>query len=185
LSVIQKLNHFGCNLVVVPYNTSYEEVMRFKPDGLFLSEGPGNPEELTETVNLVKKLRGVLPILGIGLGHQIIALAYGAKIYKMKTGQHGSNIPVKNVLTNKIEITSQNHNYAVDNNSLEERGLINTHINLLDGHVEGMKDETNNVISMQFCPGNEKAGDCECLFNKFSELMIKAGGNGNAKENRY
>lgn len=185
LSTVKRLNHWGCNLVVVPYDTSFEEVMRFKPDGLFLSGGPGNPHELTQTIDLVKKALGTLPILAIGLGHQIIALAYGAKVAKMKFGQHGANIPVKNLSNGKITVSSQNHCYMVDKDSIQECGLTLTHINMLDGHVEGMWDEKNNVMSMQFCPEDETSGECEDSVKQFSGLMKVAGGNGNAKENRY
>ena len=110
-----------------------------KPDGIFLSNGPGDPEDVIPVIDLVKKLRGKYPIFGICLGHQMICLACGAETYKLKFGHRGGNHPVKNLETGKIEITSQNHSYAVDEKSLENTGLKVTHINLLDNTVEGVK----------------------------------------------
>lgn len=101
-------------MTVVPFDTDAESVLAMKPDGVFLSNGPGDPEDVTEVITLVKELRGKLPIFGICLGHQMISLAYGAKTYKLKFGHRGGNHPVKNLATGKIEITSQNHSYAVD-----------------------------------------------------------------------
>lgn len=186
LNIIRKLNQCGCNVVVVPYNTPKEEILKFNPDGLFLSNGPGDPENVKEVIELVKQMKGILPILGICLGHQIIGLAYGAKTYKMKFGHRGGNHPVKNVLNDKVEITSQNHSYAIDINSIKTTGLKLTHVNLLDNEAEGMMDEENKVISVQYHP-ESAAGpeDSEYIFARFMELMKKAGGNGNAKKNRY
>lgn len=185
-NIIRKFNQYGCNVVVVPFNTSFYEVMRYKPDGLFISNGPGNPENYPEVINLIKEAKGKIPIFGVSLGHQLIGLAYGAKTYKMKFGHRGANHPVQNLQTGKVEITSQNHSYAIDTKSLEGKDIRLTHINLLDNEAEGMLDEANGVISLQYHP-ESAAGpeDSVYLFEKFIDLMKKAGGNKNAKENRY
>lgn len=181
LNIVRKLNECGCNVVVVPYTTTKEEILKYKPDGVFLSNGPGDPENVFPVINLIKELKGVLPILGICLGHQMLALAYGAKTYKMKFGHRGGNHPVKNLETNKVEITSQNHSFAVCPESLENTGLKLTHINLLDNEAEGMMDEKNNVICVQYHP-ESAAGpeDSEYIFNRFIDLMKKSGGCKNA-----
>ena len=186
LNIVRELNKFGCNVVVVPFNTTAEQIRALKPDGIFLSNGPGNPEDVPEVISLVKTLRGEIPILGICLGHQIIGLAYGAKTYKMKFGHRGANHPVKNLLTDKVEITSQNHSYAISAETLKDTDLSLTHINLIDGEPEGMIDEKRNVISVQYHP-ESAAGpeDSEYIFKIFTEMMKKKGGIRNAKENRY
>lgn len=186
LNIIRKLNQCGCNIVVVPYNTPKDEIMKYGPDGLFLSNGPGDPENVVEVIELVRQMKGVVPILGICLGHQMIGLAYGAKTYKMKFGHRGSNHPVKNLETDKIEITSQNHSFAIDADSLKGTGLELTHINLLDNEAEGMMDKKNDVIAVQYHP-ESAAGpeDSEYLFNRFMALMKKRGGSKHAKTNRY
>ncbi len=186
LNIIRKLNQCGCNVVVVPYDTPKDVIMKYKPDGLFLSNGPGDPENVKPVIELVRQMKGVVPILGICLGHQIIGLAYGAKTYKMKFGHRGGNHPVKNLETDKVEITSQNHSFAIDIKSLKDTELELTHINLIDNEAEGMRDKKNNVISVQYHP-ESAAGpeDSEYIFNKFMELMKKCGGNDYAKTNRY
>ncbi|MGN1202767.1 MAG: glutamine-hydrolyzing carbamoyl-phosphate synthase small subunit, partial [Eubacterium sp.] len=123
LNIIRKLNEKGCNVTVVPYNITAQEILNMKPDGLFLSNGPGNPEDVQPVINVVKELKGQLPIFGICLGHQMISLALGAKTFKMKFGHRGGNHPVMNLENGKIEITSQNHSYAVDAKSLENTDL--------------------------------------------------------------
>ena len=186
LNIIRKLNQCGCNVVVVPYDTPKDVIMKYKPDGLFLSNGPGDPENVKPVIELVRQMKGVVPILGICLGHQIIGLAYGAKTYKMKFGHRGGNHPVKNLETDKVEITSQNHSFAIDIKSLKDTELELTHINLIDNEAEGMRDKKNNVISVQYHP-ESAAGpeDSEYIFNRFMELMKKCGGNDYAKTNRY
>ena len=174
LNIIRKLNACGCNVTVVPYDTPAEEIDFMKPDGIFISNGPGDPEDVTPVIETVKKLKGKYPIGGICLGHQIIALAYGGKTYKLKFGHRGGNHPVKNLKTGKIEITSQNHSYAVEPESLKNTGLEITHINLLDDTVEGLECEKDMIFSVQYhpesCPGPH---DASYLFDEFLSLMDK------------
>lgn len=174
LNIIRKLNEKGCNVTVVPYNTTAEEIMKMRPDGLFLSNGPGNPEDVTPVINVVKELKGKLPIFGICLGHQMISLALGAKTFKMKFGHRGGNHPVMNLETGKIEITSQNHSYAVDCDSLEGTELKLTHKNLLDNTAEGVESRENRLFSVQYHPESAPGPqDSEYLFDKFISLMKK------------
>ena len=172
LNIIRKLNGLRCNVTVIPYNSSVEDILRYKPDGLFISNGPGDPEDVVSVINVIKTLKGKLPMLGICLGHQMIGLAYGAKTYKMKFGHRGANHPVKNLMTGKVEITSQNHSYAVDQESLKGTGLELTHINLLDNETEGMMDKENKVIAVQYHP-ESAAGpeDSTYIFQGFLDNM--------------
>ena len=172
LNIIRRLAERGCNVTVVPYNTTAEEVLALRPDGLFLSNGPGDPEDVVEVIELVRRLRGQLPIFGICLGHQMICLASGAKTYKMKFGHRGGNHPVKNLLTGKIEITSQNHGFAVDSDSLEGTGLELTHVNLLDGTAEGVRSREERLFSVQYHPESAPGPqDSAYLFDEFLALM--------------
>lgn len=173
-NIVRDLNKCGCNVTVVPYTITAEEVEFMKPDGIFISNGPGNPEDAKSVIELVKKLRGKYPIFGICLGHQIISLAYGAKTYKLKFGHRGGNHPVKNLKTGKIEITSQNHSYAVDDSSVKGTGLEVTHINLLDNTVEGVECKKDKVFSVQYHPESSPGpNDSYYLFNQFMELIEK------------
>ena len=174
-NIVRKLNQKGCNVTVFPWNTPMEDIVRAKPDGIFLSNGPGNPADVQPVIELVRGLRGRYPIFGICLGHQIISLAYGARTYKLKFGHRGGNHPVKNLRTGKIEITSQNHSYAVDRESLVHTGLTMTHLNLLDQTVEGVACEEEHVFSVQYhpesAPGPQDSG---YLFDRFMEEMEEA-----------
>lgn len=174
-NILRSLQRRGCSVTVVPWNTSSEKIETLKPDGVFLSNGPGNPESAVQTIETVKRLRGKYPIFGICLGHQLIALSYGAETYKLKFGHRGGNHPVKNLKTNKIEITSQNHSYAVKSDSLCATNLEITHINLLDGTVEGLECASDKIFSVQYhpesAPGPQDSG---YLFDKFTELMKEA-----------
>ena len=175
LNIIRSLNAKGCNVTVVPYNTTAEEIEFMKPDGVFLSNGPGNPEDVVTVIEAVRKLKGKYPIFGICLGHQMISLAYGAKTYKLKFGHRGGNHPVKNLKTGKIEITSQNHSYAVDENSLNGTGLRVTHTNLLDQTVEGVECQKDRVFSVQYHPESAPGPqDSAYLFDRFLEMMKEA-----------
>lgn len=171
-SIIRNLNEKGCNVTVVPYNATVEEIMAFCPDGVFLSNGPGDPEYVTPVINVVKELKGKLPIFGICLGHQMIALSYGAKTFKMKFGHRGGNHPVKSLATGRIEITSQNHSFAVDADSLKNTPLEPTHINLLDGTIEGMECKKDMIFSVQYHPESAPGPqDSTYLFDKFIKMM--------------
>ena len=172
LNIIRKLNEKSCNVTVVPYNTKPEEIMALKPDGLFLSNGPGNPEDVTPVIELVKALKGRLPIFGICLGHQMIALACGAKTFKMKFGHRGGNHPVLDMESGKIEITSQNHSYAVDMASVSGTCLRVTHKNLLDNTVEGAESKSEKLFSVQYHPESAPGPqDSAHLFDRFIEMM--------------
>ena len=172
LNIVRSLNQRHCNVTVVPYDTPAETILDMEPDGVFLSNGPGDPEDVTPVIELVRKLRGRVPIFGICLGHQMIALAYGGRTYKLKFGHRGGNHPVKNLLTGKLEITSQNHSYAVDEASLKDTGLTVTHINLLDNTVEGLQCRADRVFSVQYhpesAPGPQDSG---YLFDQFIAMM--------------
>lgn len=168
LNIIRKLNEKSCNVTVVPYNTKPEDIMALKPDGLFISNGPGNPENVVPVIQLVKALKGKMPIFGICLGHQLIALACGAKTFKMKFGHRGGNHPVKNLKTGKIEVTSQNHSYAVDMESVKGTCLTVTHKNLLDNTVEGAENSEEMLFSVQYHPESAPGPqDSAYLFDKF------------------
>ena len=174
LNIIRKLNEFGCNVTVVPYDTPAETILSFQPDGIFLSNGPGDPHNVPGLIAEVKKLRGKVPMFGICLGQQILALACGAKSYKMKFGHRGANHPVKDLRTNKLEITSQNHSYAIDANSLEGTGLTLTHVNLLDNTVEGMECLQDKFFSVQYHPESAPGPqDSTHLFKRFTDMMEK------------
>ena len=151
-NIIRKLNEKGCNVTVVPFDASVEEILAFRPDGIFLSNGPGDPTDVRPVIEKVRALRGRLPIFGICMGHQLISLAYGARTFKMKFGHRGGNHPVKCLATGKIEITSQNHSFAVDIESLKGTPLTLTHVNLLDGTAEGVECAADRV------PSRERAG---------------------------
>ena len=145
-----------------------------KPDGIFLSNGPGDPEDVTPVIQMVRQLRGRYPIFGICLGHQIISLAYGAKTYKLKFGHRGGNHPVKRLADGKIEITSQNHSYAVAADSVAGTGLEITHMNLLDNTVEGVACRRDKVFSVQYHPESAPGPqDSSYLFDQFIELMTE------------
>lgn len=170
LNIVRSLNKRGCDVVIVPWNTDAKTIAKLKPDGVFFSNGPGDPEDVLPVINLIKEIKGKYPIFGICLGHQLISLAYGAKTYKLKFGHRGGNHPVRNVQTNKIEVTAQNHSYAVDVKSVEGTDLTITHINILDNTVEGVECKKDNVFSVQYhpesCPGPQ---DSAYLFDKFIE----------------
>ena len=175
LNIIRKLNEKGCNVTVVPYNTSAEDIMKMRPDGLFLSNGPGDPQDVQTVIRVVQELQGKLPIFGICLGHQMISLAMGAKTYKMKFGHRGGNHPVLNIATGKVEITSQNHSYAVDPDSLAGTGLTMTHVNLLDNTAEGVACWEKKLFSVQYHPESAPGPqDSTYLFDQFISLMESA-----------
>lgn len=174
LNIMRMLNVYGCNVTVVPYNVKPDEILALKPDGIFLSNGPGNPEDVPEVVALVKALRGKLPMFGICLGYQCIALAYGAKTFKMKFGHRGGNHPIKEIASGKVEITGQNHSYAVDISSLDGTALALTHINLLDNTAEGVSCLIDNIIAVQYHPESAPGPqDSAHLFGRFIDMIEK------------
>lgn len=163
----------GCFVQVVPATTSAQDVMALNPDGIFLSNGPGDPAGVEGVVDNVRKLLGQKPVFGICLGHQILGLAYGGSTYKLKFGHRGGNQPVKDLTTGKVEITSQNHGFCVDPASLPEDVEI-THINLNDGSLEGMRHKKFSAFSVQYHPEHAPGPhDAEYLFDRFVELMQK------------
>ena len=171
-NIVRSLNRRGCKVTVVPWNTSAEEILSYDPDGVFISNGPGDPKDVPETIETVQSLIGRKPIFGICLGHQILSLAFGAETYKLKFGHRGGNHPVKDLSTGKIEITSQNHSYAVDALSLEDTTLEATHINLLDNTIEGVACPEERAFSVQYhpesAPGPQDSG---YLFDRFIQVM--------------
>lgn len=169
-SVVRALNAHGCNITVVPYNTSPEEIARMKPDGILISDGPGDPHDAAPVIEAVRALYGQYPIFGIELGHQILALARGAEIFKMKFGHRGSNHAVRELATGKVSVISQNHSYAVKPESLEKTGLHVTYVDAFDNTVEGVADEENRAFSVQYTPAGTE------LYDRFIALMEKKEG---------
>jgi carbamoyl-phosphate synthase small subunit len=169
-NILRLLTESGCDVTVVPYTFPAEKILDAKAsvDGVFLSNGPGDPSVCTEAIDNVKKILGKKPVFGICLGHQIIGLALGAKTYKLKFGHHGANHPVMDFATRKVEITSQNHGFSVDESTLPEAMEV-THVNLNDKTVEGLRHKTLPVFSVQYHP---EAGpgphDSRYLFDRFT-----------------
>ena len=171
-SILHNINRIGAKVTVVPAHTSAEEVLALNPDGVFLSNGPGDPTAVPEIVEEVRKLAGKKPIFGICLGHQLLALAFGAKTYKMKFGHRGGNQPVKNLKMGKVHISAQNHGYAVDPASLEGTPLIVTHTNVNDNTIEGLRHTSLPIFSVQYHPEAAPGPDDNMyLFDEFWNLM--------------
>ena len=176
-NIVRLLNRVGCNVIVMPYNSTVEEIMAFHPDGLVLSNGPGNPEDVTPVIELVKQLRGRLPIFGICMGHQLISLAYGARTFKMKFGHRGANQPVTSPAKQRTFITSQNHGYAVMADTLPESVGQMSYFNANDGTCEGVDYLKWNCFTVQFHPeANGGPKDTEFLFDQFVSRMLAAKG---------
>ena len=169
---LRLLSARGCQVQVVPAQTSAAEVLSMNPDGIFLSNGPGDPAGVPGIVETIQALLGKKPIFGICLGHQILGLAYGGTTYKLKFGHRGSIQPVKDLTTGKVEITAQNHGFCVDMNSLDPRDVELTHINLNDNSVEGMRHKTFPAFSVQYHPENAPGPhDSIYLFDRFLTMM--------------
>jgi len=171
-NILRMLLKYGCEATVVPAKTSAEAILKLKPDGLLLSNGPGDPEAVKYVIETTRELLGKLPIFGICLGHQILGLALGGKTYKLKFGHHGANHPVKDLRNGRVSITVQNHGFCVAVNSLDKRDIELTHINLNDQTSEGMRHKKLPVFSVQFHP-EASAGphDAEYLFGEFIKMM--------------
>ena len=171
-NILRRLVQYGCDLTVVPASYSAEQVLAMNPDGIFLSNGPGDPDAVKYAIMNIKKLIGKKPIFGICLGHQLLGLALGGKTYKLKFGHRGGNHPVKNLRTNVIEITSQNHGFAVDWKSMDQSQIELTHINLNDQTVEGFEHKQFPLFCVQYHPeASPGPHDSDYLFSKFVKMM--------------
>ena len=176
-NILRLLCSHCCDVLVVPAATTAGDVLRHKPDGVFLSNGPGDPAAVHYAVEAVRQLLGRVPVFGICLGHQLLALALGVKTYKLKFGHHGANHPVKNLRTGRIEITSQNHGFCVDLNTLDKKKVELTHLNLNDNTVEGIRCRTAPAFSVQYHPeASPGPHDSSYLFEDFIKLMERERG---------
>ena len=171
-NILRMLTREGCRVTVVPAKTTAEEVLALNPDGVFFSNGPGDPEPLEYAQENIRKIQGKAPMFGICLGHQLFGLALGGSTYKLKFGHHGGNHPIKNMRTGKVEITAQNHNFAVDPDSLDKKTVEMTHYNLNDNTLAGLRHKTDPMFSVQYHP---EAGpgphDSHYLFKEFKTMM--------------
>jgi len=173
-NIIRCLEKTGCEVLVVPAGTPASTIKSLEPHGIFLSNGPGDPEPVTYAVDTIRDLLGYRPMFGICLGMQLMGLAMDAKTHKIKFGHRGGNQPVKNFATGKVEITSQNHGFAVDLNTLGEKGAAMTHINLNEDSLEGIKNDTIKAFAVQYHPeASPGPHDAAYLFNQFAEMMDK------------
>ncbi|WDV46834.1 glutamine-hydrolyzing carbamoyl-phosphate synthase small subunit [Clostridiaceae bacterium M8S5] len=171
-NIIRILKKYGCDITIFPCDSNIEQIQKTNPDGVFLSNGPGNPKEAKAGITLIKKLINMYPIFGICMGHQVLALATGGDTYKMKYGHRGGNHGVYDIENDKVYITSQNHGYAVVKESLQESDMKITHININDKTVEGIKHKKLPVFSVQFHPeGAPGPNDSEYLFEQFINLI--------------
>ncbi len=174
LNILRNLEKRGCRVTVVPATATKEEILKYRPDGLFLSNGPGDPEALPYIVDTVKGLLGRMPVFGICLGHQILGLAFGGKTFKLKFGHHGGNQPVIDTHSKRVDITAQNHGFAVDMDSMPTKDVVLTHVNLNDRTCEGMEHKKLPVFSVQYHPEAAPGPhDATHHFDKFINLMTK------------
>lgn len=172
LGIVRTLNSCGCNVTVVPWNTSAEEVIAMKPDGVIISDGPGDPGVASPVVELIKALRGKCPVFGEGLGHQLICIAYGAEVEKLKFGHRGANHPIKELATGYIAVETQNHSFSVNEQSLKGTDLEISHVNILDNTVEGVVCKRDRVHSVQYYPEDAKGPNgSDSFFDKFINVM--------------
>ena len=173
-NILRKLIENKCEVVVVPADTESSDILKIKPDGLLLSNGPGDPAAVKYVIETTRKLIGKLPIFGICLGHQMLGLALGGKTYKLKFGHHGANHPVKDLKTGRVSITVQNHGFCLDSDSLNKKEIEITHINLNDQTLEGMRHRKLPLFSVQFHPeASPGPHDAGYLFGEFVKMMEK------------
>jgi carbamoyl-phosphate synthase small subunit len=174
-NILRNLASRGCHVRVVPATASKNEILSFKPHGLFLSNGPGDPAALPYIVDTVKSLLGDLPVFGICLGHQIVGQAFGGKTFKLKFGHHGGNQPVQDLTSGCVHITAQNHGFAVDMDSISDKNVVLTHVNLNDRTCEGMEHKKIPVFSVQYHPEAAPGPhDASYHFDRFLEMMGKS-----------
>jgi len=172
LNILRLLRSHACEVRVVPANTTAGEVLEYEPDGVFLSNGPGDPDPIDYAIESIRRLLGKVPVFGICLGQQLLGLALGGKRFKLKFGHHGANHPVKNLQTRKIEITSQNHGFCIDIDSLKDKDVQITHISLNDQTLEGFRCKNVPAFCVQYHPeASPGPHDSGYLFEKFTELM--------------
>ncbi|WP_300457940.1 glutamine-hydrolyzing carbamoyl-phosphate synthase small subunit [Desulfobacula sp.] len=174
-NIIRSLERAGCEVLVVPAKTDAGTIKQLRPEGVFLSNGPGDPEPVTYAVDTIKALLGVVPVFGICLGMQLLGIAMGGKTMKIKFGHRGGNQPVKNLSTNKVEITSQNHGFAVDLDTIGKDSSVMTHINLNEDSLEGLKNDTFQAFAVQYHPeASPGPHDSAYLFNQFAKVIEDA-----------
>ncbi|TWT04699.1 carbamoyl phosphate synthase small subunit [Planomicrobium sp. CPCC 101079] len=179
--ILRELNNRDCDVIVVPYNTTSKEILAWGPDGVMLSNGPGDPKDVEECVQVVRELLGEVPVFGICLGHQLFARACGAETYKLKFGHRGGNHPVTDLTTGRVEITSQNHGYSVDEHTLQGTRLTVTHTALNDSTIEGLAHMDYPAFTVQYHPESSPGPeDSNYLFDRFIEMM-----SANRKEQQY
>ncbi|WP_026692097.1 carbamoyl phosphate synthase small subunit [Peribacillus kribbensis] len=173
--ILRELNKRDCDVIVVPYNVTAEEILNLSPDGIMLSNGPGDPKDVPQAIKMIQEVQGKVPLFGICLGHQLFALANGANTEKMKFGHRGSNHPVKDLTTGKIAITSQNHGYTVEEESIKHTDLDITHIAINDGTVEGLRHKKLDAFTVQYHPeASPGPEDANVLFDQFMEMIEAA-----------
>ncbi|RMC41767.1 carbamoyl-phosphate synthase small subunit [Lactobacillus sp. ESL0233] len=171
-SILRELSKRDCNCIVVPYTTSAEKILALHPDGVLLSNGPGDPLEMQDAIKMVQQVEQQIPLMGICLGHQIFALANGAKTYKMRFGHRGFNHPVREIATGNIGFTSQNHGYAVKASSIDVSQLLVTHVEINDGTIEGLQHKKYPAFSVQFHPdATPGPHDEEGIFDYFMQMI--------------
>jgi carbamoyl-phosphate synthase small subunit len=171
-SILRELSKRDCNLTVLPYTATADEILGMNPDGVMLTNGPGDPKDVPDALDMIRGIQGKVPVFGICLGHQLFSLANGADTYKMKFGHRGFNHAVREIATGRIDFTSQNHGYAVDAETLDPEKLILTHVEVNDGSVEGVRHRHYPAFSVQYHPDAAPGPhDAAHLFDEFMEMM--------------